>query len=370
LSAGGNVGLFLADALRDLSLKRSRKRETDAEISYRDKVRGEDLAYRSSRDAAADAQAATDRQRQNLMDTVNLAGGPQAVTLGGGDRVGPVAGGGMPGIGMLAGVLAQAQANKGMQRAGEIPGGPSVFVNPDRPQRLAAVAQERADSRQAEQVAAERTRLGGIADQLKLSGRDRVALTEFGQMPQERAPRAPTQAWALQDGVLLNRETGEIRPASVNGQPLSSVTGPKPATEGQTLAAGFARRMLDSMRILEGDGEEAGVETTGRPNGWQLAAGEMPLVGRRLQTAFMGSDSEQYRAAAENWIRANLRRESGANIPESEMDGEYRTYFPLPGEGPEVIKQKANLRRIATENMKQSAGSALSAGAPTRNPWR
>jgi len=68
-----------------------------------------------------------------------------------------------------------------------------------------------------------------------------------------------------------------------------------------------------------------------------------------------------------------LRKESGAAIGKEEMESEYRTYFPQTGEGPGVIAQKAEARRVATEAMRLNAGAqyrpyvppAPSANAPS-----
>ena len=65
-----------------------------------------------------------------------------------------------------------------------------------------------------------------------------------------------------------------------------------------------------------------------------------------------------YRQAQENWITANLRRESGAVIGADEMEQEIKKYFPSPGDDTEIVRQKAESRRIAKEGMKQSAGGA------------
>ena len=53
-----------------------------------------------------------------------------------------------------------------------------------------------------------------------------------------------------------------------------------------------------------------------------------------------------------------LRKESGASISDPERAGQERTYFPQPGEGPEVVKQKAIARQIVMEAMLKEAGPA------------
>jgi hypothetical protein len=65
-----------------------------------------------------------------------------------------------------------------------------------------------------------------------------------------------------------------------------------------------------------------------------------------------------HRQAQEDWVRAKLRKESGAVIADEEMEREIATYFPKPGDTPQVIKQKAKARETAIQGMKKAAGPA------------
>ena len=62
--------------------------------------------------------------------------------------------------------------------------------------------------------------------------------------------------------------------------------------------------------------------------------------------------------AQRDWVRAKLRKESGAVIADEEMASEIKTYFPMPGEGPEIIAQKREARRRAERQMQIGAGAA------------
>ena len=68
--------------------------------------------------------------------------------------------------------------------------------------------------------------------------------------------------------------------------------------------------------------------------------------------------------AMENWVTANLRKESGAAIPPEEVAREYKKWFPSIGDKPSTIRQKAQARKIAEDNMR-----ATSQGAWERH-WR
>ena len=134
--------------------------------------------------------------------------------------------------------------------------------------------------------------------------------------------------------------------------------GGKP-TEGETNAAGFAQRMELAQSIFQ-----------------RLPAGSQPGVGTRMAEAvpFVGgalargvvqsADTQMYDQAAQDWIRAKLRKESGAAIGADEARQEYATYFPMVGDSPEKIAQKAEARRVVTEGMQKSAGKSYTPYTP------
>ena len=142
------------------------------------------------------------------------------------------------------------------------------------------------------------------------------------------------------------------------GEQLKGVSGGKP-TEGETNAAGFAQRMELAQSIFD-----------------RLPAGSQPGMGTRMAEAvpFVGgalargvvqsSDTQMYDQAAQDWIRAKLRKESGAAIGVDEARQEYATYFPMVGDSAEKIKQKAEARRVVTLGMQKSAGKAYTPYTP------
>jgi hypothetical protein len=69
-------------------------------------------------------------------------------------------------------------------------------------------------------------------------------------------------------------------------------------------------------------------------------------------------EGQRYRQAQVNWITANLRKESGAAIPETETEREIKKWFPQPGDEKDTIKQKARSRKDAERAMQKSAGGA------------
>jgi hypothetical protein len=150
------------------------------------------------------------------------------------------------------------------------------------------------------------------------------------------------------------------------GQQLKGVSGGKP-TEGETNAAGFAQRMELAQSIINS-----------LPAGSQPGAGTrtleaIPFVGGALARTGQSVQTQQFDQAAQDWIRAKLRKESGAAIGVDEARQEYATYFPMVGDTPEKIAQKAEARRVVTLGMQKAAGKAYEpytplAPAPTAVP--
>lgn len=127
--------------------------------------------------------------------------------------------------------------------------------------------------------------------------------------------------------------------------------GAKPS-EGESNAAGFAQRMERVDQIL------GTLTSQAAPGTLSAIAGSVPIVGPLLQRGAQSDAQQQYQQAAQDWIRAKLRKESGAAIGKDEMEQEYRTYFPQVGDSAAVLAQKEQARAVATAAMKRSAGRA------------
>ena len=70
-------------------------------------------------------------------------------------------------------------------------------------------------------------------------------------------------------------------------------------------------------------------------------------------------EGQKYTQAARQWIRSRLRKESGATIGEDEMQQEFDTFFPVPGDGAQVIERKRVARAQAMRAMAQEAGQGF-----------
>lgn len=152
--------------------------------------------------------------------------------------------------------------------------------------------------------------------------------------------------------------------AGADGTPIGGTGDPK-LTEVQGNATQFATRMLDATRTLEGiegSGESPWPSTVARagykpefPN-W-VPGGQIVGAGIAAANKAMTPESAlMVRQAQDNWITANLRKESGAAIPIPELEAERAKWFPQPGEGEDVARQKAAARKVAEQAMLAQAG--------------
>lgn len=125
----------------------------------------------------------------------------------------------------------------------------------------------------------------------------------------------------------------------------------RPPTEGERNAAGYYSRMDAAGRELDAL-TNAGYDPGNMRD--HYTAGQGPLLNWAAS-----EEGQRYRQQQEDWVRAKLRKESGAVIGDEEMEREIRTYFPQPGDKPEVLKAKAGSRKIAEEAMRKSGGRAV-----------
>lgn len=192
-----------------------------------------------------------------------------------------------------------------------------------------------------------------------------------GRFAKTTTPDANLQAKVAREGqqvTMRGQDKADARAREANL--IASAGGGKP-TDQQLSAQSFLDRMQNASRTI-GDLEGKGY-TPGAMGALVNAAGSIPIVG--LPTKLVGNaignaampQWGQYRQAQEEWVRAKLRKESGAVISDSEMEGEIRTYFPQPGDGQKVIEQKARSRRAAEDAIAKQAAGVRSPGAAQTN---
>ena len=128
-------------------------------------------------------------------------------------------------------------------------------------------------------------------------------------------------------------------------------------TEGQNNSAQFAT----IMQQAEGNIEKV-IATGFDPTTIQEAAIAAAPIGSNL---LRSNESQLHRQAQEAWVRAKLRKESGAVIAKDEMEQEIKTFFPQTGDGPDVIAQKKKARETATNSLISAAGGAFKDQQPS-----
>lgn len=193
-----------------------------------------------------------------------------------------------------------------------------------------------------------------------------------GAQPQSAGAPAPSAAApSLPTTAQLPEQPAAAPAAPVDATLPRVLTQPtKEPTQDQSKAAGFASRMENAESIFKQFPSGATTLQT-------QAIGGIPLVGDALKRSAQTTAQQQYQQAAEDWVRAKLRKESGAVIGTDEMRDEVRTYFPQPGDRPEVVRQKARARAIAAEALQKEAGRAYykssvtgaTPDAPRRIKW-
>lgn len=162
--------------------------------------------------------------------------------------------------------------------------------------------------------------------------------------------KTPGMQYDAPTATVFNPSTGVVSPALTPENTPMTPPAPK-LTEGQASAAGFKLRMDAAEKIL------TPIELAGKQPGYMsAAAGAVPFVGTTVQNVTSGPETQKYRQAQADWVRAKLRKESGAVIGENEMADEIRTYFPQPGDSKELIEQKRQSRQRAQEQLAIMAG--------------
>lgn len=167
-------------------------------------------------------------------------------------------------------------------------------------------------------------------------------------------------------GMIVNTRTGQATPVLQNGQPIQ--TTPK-LTETEGKAAGMLQRAMRANNILNE------MEDAGETNRGLIKQGveRVPFIGGGLAMSvnaspeFLGgpsSNQQKVEQARRDFVNAALRVESGAAISQSEFENAERQYFPMPGDSPEVIKQKRQSRQSELDALRIQGGKGSQRATP------
>lgn len=167
------------------------------------------------------------------------------------------------------------------------------------------------------------------------------------QDPTATPPTPPSGFRYLPDGSL------EPIPGGPADKPAGAAGG-EGGTEGERKAAAFLRRALRANQRYEATGMGP------RSHVGQIIQDTAPGVLNALPESIGNSQARQVADQGQReFIQSILRQDSGATITDDEMEGALRTYFPLPGEGPDVIEAKRRARLTAIEGLVSGAGRVL-----------
>lgn len=150
-------------------------------------------------------------------------------------------------------------------------------------------------------------------------------------------------------GLVAVDPKGSAAPVMMGGKPIVQE---KPMTEFQGKAATFANVMAQAEKLMS----VPNINQAKMPGVGEQTLRAIPMVGNALANMSETTDRQQFRQAQEAWVRAALRKESGAVIGKDEMEDEIRTYFPMLGDNDEVIMQKAAMRELKRKGIEKEAG--------------
>lgn len=149
---------------------------------------------------------------------------------------------------------------------------------------------------------------------------------------------------------------GALRP--VPGGPQDPESGKGKITDTERQTAAYAQRMREAADRVAALNY---VPTTSDMVAFnQLLTG--PGVRQSLANKLLSPEAQKYIQSVQDFNRAKLRKESGAAIGKEEVFGDLATFFPVPGDTPDTLQQKAAARETAIQGMISAAGPAYKAG--------
>jgi hypothetical protein len=171
-----------------------------------------------------------------------------------------------------------------------------------------------------------------------------------------RAPEKATFEWAkLPDGTVRYMTPQEIR-----AQGATKAEAPKPNTEDEKKAYGFAVQMGQAVTLMD--------ELEGK-----LTDAELYQIQTLPQEALIGwanrkntsEAAKRYLRAFEQFTESRLRPVSGAAIADSEYARDRRTYAKQFGETPQLAADRKAARLSALQALQTRSGSLHQPATPT-----
>lgn len=189
-------------------------------------------------------------------------------------------------------------------------------------------------------------------------GRDRLN----NEKSQQNRPE-----WNNEVGAFITRPTA-VNPNGMKTDLAGFVKPAKDSTEFQGKSSAFGLRATEANKILEsieGKYNPAAINS-------KTSVESVPILGGAMGAAtnlVLSQNDQKAEQAQRDFINAVLRQESGAAIGASEFDNAKKQYFPQPGDGPDVIAQKAVNRRLSIQGLQANAGRAALTAPAASGGW-
>lgn len=194
------------------------------------------------------------------------------------------------------------------------------------------------------QIASERERLAAFRDETAFKRETR---------PLELQTREAQLKALLEKGPMIKEVNGKlvrVLPDGTTQLLYDSGTNFDKLPEFAAKSAAFTTRMIDAERNVRDVMGKKDKRDALLFDPTSITTAAVRLLPEGVGNyALRGPEHQRYMQAAEQWIRAFLRKESGAAIGKDEFVRDFKVYFPQPGDGPDVVAQKAQARLRAMQ---------------------
>jgi len=162
---------------------------------------------------------------------------------------------------------------------------------------------------------------------------------------------------------IVSKSTAN-KPQSPGGQLLADLAERKAA--GDTAGAAVLQKQVDQLGVKpvtplnDAQGKSLTFYNQARQNREMIEKSTYKpanITSRLPMLESMKSDErKKFEAASNNWIEATLRDKSGQGLKDSEYDDARAQYFPLAGDGKDVMEEKRQRRLGAEASLKAKIG--------------
>lgn len=197
---------------------------------------------------------------------------------------------------------------------------------------------------------------------VELQGKQRKEMLELAATLKPAPAPEPLVAVDNGDGraryVPRSEAVGKLAPPRGTGDRL---------TESEAKGTLFYRQMSSAEEaVAKITGDKFDPNKLGNQVGMRMANSDWTNWAAPAQ-------AQQYAQATEQWAEAYLRAKTGAATNRDEIKRNARAYFPQPGDSPQVITQKNEMRLKAIQDMSIIAGRGVNrepvGGGDDKAPW-